>query len=343
MLCPQCNFEFNEAETDTCPACHHQPGSSMYLDASVKINDDSIIVDEHISQAPGRPNAPGDPSKPGMPLNAVFKKIIDSKAPPAGAAGAKAPAHSAPPLNQQQERRKAARKAFEELPPKKTPAAGGGAKSLVISVSIGAVLLVSVIGAGIYYLKYKAPDNAPAHIGSKTLILPAPAAPAPTYKTPPEEKPVGAVDTAAEKPPEDVQPAAPAAPEKAPGPAADTARQEMQTGTPHPPGADAQERSAGQADARSQPAAAPPTKESAPAGRYVLLCGSFKSRLSALSTAEKLKQQQFPAVMEEADLGARGVWYRIKVGGFSSKDGAEKTRSEIKRKLNIDALVSTKK
>ena len=347
MICPKCSLEFNDAETDTCPACHHQTGNSMYLDASVKIDDNSIIVDENIAAPPDRPATPGNAQAPDMPIDAVYKKIIDSNSSAAAAAAVKAPGHAAPPPSPHQERRKAPRQTFKEPTSENKPAAATGAKSLAISVCIGAILLMSVIGAGIYYLKYNASDTAPAQIGSKPLILPAPAAPAPAYKIPPEATPLNSVKTEANRPLEAAQPTpqpAVPAPEKAPEAIADAARQEIKTEHAQEPDTDikTQQREAFQAS-QAKPGSTPPARENMQPGSYILLCGSFKSKQTAQNTAEKLKQQHYPAVMEEADLGAKGVWYRIKVGGFSSKDATEKTRLEIKRKFNIDALASTKK
>jgi cell division septation protein DedD len=74
----------------------------------------------------------------------------------------------------------------------------------------------------------------------------------------------------------------------------------------------------------------------------MLLCGSFQNKDKALNLAEKIKSKGYPAFVEKADLGPKGVWYRIKIAGIS-KDAAEKTRDELKIKLKIDAIIAQRK
>ncbi len=302
MLCPQCNCTFDEAVTDTCPKCQLRAGTSMYLDGAVKIDDNSIIVDEHGAEA-----GPAPQGRPPYP---------------------------------HKERRRRPRPTAEVQSKKKRPA--GGAKSLAVSVSLGALLLAGSIGAGLYYLKYRIPQNAAEHIAPRPLVLPSPAAPEPTYKDPEKVQPPDTVAAEAEEPGQENQqegpeeqalepPETPA--ETPPAPAATPAVTESKA-----PAAASRKAEAKPAVA-SKPAPAPSARDAMRSGSYHLLCGSFKSRQKALAATAKLKRSRYPAFVERADLGARGIWYRIKVGGFSSRQEAARARDAIKTNLNFEALV----
>lgn len=309
MLCPKCNCKYDASKTDTCPSCRHRQGASMYLDAAVKIDDNSIIVDEALPGQPDRPAATG----------------------------------AAPETPRRQERRRP-----PAAPVPGVTAAPAGTKSLAITAFLGAVLLLGVAAAGLYYLKYRPSGPPPEGLAQKPLLLPRPHAPAPTYKTASEEKPqapaaapTGTALQAGQQAPQAAEPGIPTTP---PEPAvAAPPEEEQPASTQRQAGAPTDDRQPGkkQAAPMQQPPvekAPAPAAAAAPAGRYELLCGSFKSRQAALSIVEKLKRNNYAAFLERADLGQRGVWYRAKISGFSSRNMAEKVRAELKSSLNIDSL-----
>ena len=45
-----------------------------------------------------------------------------------------------------------------------------------------------------------------------------------------------------------------------------------------------------------------------------------------------------PYVME-ADLGAKGTWYRVRIGAFRDREGANHFRKDVERELRIAAAV----
>jgi len=154
----------------------------------------------------------------------------------------------------------------------------------------------------------KAPEAKAAAQTSKT------AAPAAEVKTPPPAKTVAALIQQANsepaKPP--VKPpapkpaaAAPAAPVATPGPATGAPRQLVVSG--------------------SAPAAAKPAAAS---GGIVLQIGAYKSQADA-ATAWKTYQAKHAALLagysdnvQQVDLGEKGTWYRLRVGGFSDREVA---------------------
>jgi cell division septation protein DedD len=76
-------------------------------------------------------------------------------------------------------------------------------------------------------------------------------------------------------------------------------------------------------------------------GSYLLLCGSFQGREKALKLAAKIKAKGYMPFVEKADLGSKGIWYRIKIAGFDTKGAAEKVRDALNRKLKVAAIVVT--
>lgn len=86
-----------------------------------------------------------------------------------------------------------------------------------------------------------------------------------------------------------------------------------------------------QRTASAKPATAAPKRLSAaapPAGSVVLQIGAYKSRADANKawTIYKTKHAALLAGyspnIQQANLGAKGVWYRLRIAGFSSKDVA---------------------
>jgi hypothetical protein len=154
-----------------------------------------------------------------------------------------------------------------------------------------------------------APKPAPAK------IEPAPVKPAPAKtETPP--KSVAALIQQANS-----EPVKPAPAPKAPPPAAKPAPAPAQaTGAPRsltPP---------------QQMAANAPAKLAAPAaaasGSYMLQIGAFKSQAEA-AAAWKTYQGKHAALLsgysdnvQQADLGEKGTWYRLRIGGFADKEVA---------------------
>jgi cell division septation protein DedD len=83
--------------------------------------------------------------------------------------------------------------------------------------------------------------------------------------------------------------------------------------------------------AKTQPAEAKPvtvTKE-APNKRYVVQVSSSQDKSMAASQTDILKQKGFAAFVEEADLGAKGRFYRVMIGPFPTEAEAQRIRSQV--------------
>jgi cell division septation protein DedD len=85
--------------------------------------------------------------------------------------------------------------------------------------------------------------------------------------------------------------------------------------------------------------AATPTK-------YVVQVGSKKNQTEALASFADM-QQKYPTLLasyrpmvQKADLGAKGVWYRLRIGPIADKAAAAKLCSQLKSQGLADCLVT---
>jgi hypothetical protein len=117
-------------------------------------------------------------------------------------------------------------------------------------------------------------------------------------------------------------PAAKQAPAPAGGPATAGPRQlGLATGTPAPVKA---------------AAVAPAAAKSAAAGGYVLQIGAYKSQADAEAAWKVYKGKHtallsaYSGEVQQADLGERGTWYRLRISGFADKDMASSLCDRLK-------------
>ena len=102
----------------------------------------------------------------------------------------------------------------------------------------------------------------------------------------------------------------------------------------------------GQAQAAAKPAA----DRCGSAGRrgptkYVVQVGSKKNQTDALASFADM-QQKYPSLLanyrpmvQKADLGAKGVWYRLRIGPIADKTAASKLCTQLKSQGLPDCLV----
>ena len=160
-----------------------------------------------------------------------------------------------------------------------------------------------------------------------TASTTAPAAPAAGVQVASADNPGIAVAPPAAQP--TPAPQAAAAPAAAPVPAA----------APEPAPAPASVQQAAVAP-EPKPAAAAPAKPS----KYVVQVGSKKNQTDALATFADM-QQKYPTLLssyrpmvQKADLGSKGVWYRLRIGPIDDKTEASKICGQLKSQ-GTDCLV----
>ena len=96
--------------------------------------------------------------------------------------------------------------------------------------------------------------------------------------------------------------------------------------------------------AAQQTAAAAPQVAAGPT-KYVVQVGSKKNQTDALASFADM-QQKYPTllasyrpIVQKADLGAKGVWYRLRIGPIVDKTSASKLCSQLKSQGLPDCLV----
>ena len=149
------------------------------------------------------------------------------------------------------------------------------------------------------------------------------------------EPPAAAAEAAAPE-----APAAAAAPQMAaaaPPPAAEP-QEVASLQAPPPAPAPAAKPAAQQTAAATPAAAAAPTK-------YVVQVGSKKNQTDALASFADM-QQKYPSLLanyrpmvQKADLGAKGTWYRLRIGPIPDKTAATKLCGQLKSQGLPDCLV----
>src|SRR5262249_18305191 len=160
-------------------------------------------------------------------------------------------------------------------------------------------------------------------------------------------------------------------PPPGPPPAAAPAEMQLAAGTPAPAQAAAADQAASapapdaaaaasapqqgatapSAPAKPKPAAqtASVTPGAAPAAastKYVVQVGSKKNQTEALASFADM-QQKYPTLLanyrpmvQKADLGAKGVWYRLRIGPIADKTAATKLCTQLKSQGLPDCLVT---
>ena len=72
---------------------------------------------------------------------------------------------------------------------------------------------------------------------------------------------------------------------------------------------------------------------------FVVQIASFRTGEDAKGLAARLKLYKLPTFVETADLGDKGVWYRVLAGPYSSREGADTVAVLLKEKERLSALV----
>jgi cell division protein FtsN len=95
--------------------------------------------------------------------------------------------------------------------------------------------------------------------------------------------------------------------------------------------------------AEVKPVAATPKQATVPTisaeGSFVVQIASFRTGEDAKRLAARLKLYELSTFIEMADLGDKGVWYRVLAGPYNNRAGADKAAGLLKEKERLSALV----
>jgi DedD protein len=74
-------------------------------------------------------------------------------------------------------------------------------------------------------------------------------------------------------------------------------------------------------------------------GEYTVQLGASRERGEAARLEGKARGAGLKPYVVEANLGAKGTWYRVRVGAFQDKDSANRFRKDVERELRAAAVV----
>lgn len=74
-------------------------------------------------------------------------------------------------------------------------------------------------------------------------------------------------------------------------------------------------------------------------GNHVVQIGSFKQRQDAANLLQRVQQEDWPGMLQKADLQDRGTWYRVLLGPYKSKAQAQRAARMVGEAFSLDTLV----
>lgn len=76
-----------------------------------------------------------------------------------------------------------------------------------------------------------------------------------------------------------------------------------------------------------------------PKGKFTIQVGSYQSSQEATASVSNWKKKGYSAFMAVAAIPNKGTWYRVRIGGFPSREDAQKFLDKFKAKEKASALV----
>lgn len=75
-------------------------------------------------------------------------------------------------------------------------------------------------------------------------------------------------------------------------------------------------------------------------GSHAVQIGSFGSAGDALSLKKKMLAKGYPAFVVEADLGKKGLWYRVRIGPYRDGTAAKQAQKVLDEKEKVKGFIS---
>ncbi len=75
-------------------------------------------------------------------------------------------------------------------------------------------------------------------------------------------------------------------------------------------------------------------------GEYTIQVSAFQDKAQADRMVDRLKGKGYDAFVTKAVIPGRGIWYRVRVGKYASRDAAENVAANLKRKEGIATYVT---
>ena len=77
--------------------------------------------------------------------------------------------------------------------------------------------------------------------------------------------------------------------------------------------------------------------------KYTIQIGAFRTKNQAEQLSQTLKNKGYPTFLNKADLGNKGVWYRVRVGRFSSLPETKNQLRKLSEKTGLKGFVAKTK
>ena len=77
-----------------------------------------------------------------------------------------------------------------------------------------------------------------------------------------------------------------------------------------------------------------------PNGSYAVQIGSFNAVGDAIALKRKMLDKNYPVFVVEADLGAKGLWYRVRIGPYADSASAKSAQKLLDEKEQLKSFVS---
>jgi cell division protein FtsN len=75
-------------------------------------------------------------------------------------------------------------------------------------------------------------------------------------------------------------------------------------------------------------------------GSHAVQIGSFGAAADAIALKGKMAAKGYPAFIVEADLGKKGLWYRVRIGPYADSTAAKSVQKMLDEKEKIKGFVS---
>ncbi|SDZ92010.1 Sporulation related domain-containing protein [Desulfuromusa kysingii] len=75
-------------------------------------------------------------------------------------------------------------------------------------------------------------------------------------------------------------------------------------------------------------------------GSHAVQMGSFGAPGDAIALKQKMVDKGYPAFVVEADLGTKGLWYRVRIGPYADAETAVKAQEYLQEKDKIKGFIT---
>ena len=80
--------------------------------------------------------------------------------------------------------------------------------------------------------------------------------------------------------------------------------------------------------------------QTGPNAPFTIQVGSYTNPDEAHHWVSQWKQKGYPAFLASADIPGKGRWYRVRLGGFDSKEDAQVYLNDLKQREKVEAFVA---